>query len=52
MSAAVEQSRLKANMFAQGEGKFGAWGWPQNPSKPKKVGFVFIVYLHFFFKSS
>ena len=28
-SAAVEQSRGKANMIAQGDGKFG-----QNPSKP------------------
>ena len=35
-SAAVEQSRCKANMVAQGDGKFGHWGWPQNPSEPKK----------------
>ena len=35
-SAAVEQSRRKANMIAQGDGKFGPWGWPQDPSKPKK----------------
>ena len=36
MSVAVGQSRRKANMVAQGNGKFGPWGWPQNPSKPKK----------------
>ena len=35
-SAVVEQSRRKANMVAQGNGKFGPWGWPQDPSKPKK----------------
>ena len=36
VSAAVEQSRRKASMVAQGDGKFGPWGWPQDPSKPKK----------------
>ena len=36
VSAAVEQSRRKANMVAQGNGKFGPWGWPQDPSKPKE----------------
>ena len=36
VSAAVEQSRRKANMVAQGDGKFGPWGWPQGSSKPKK----------------
>ena len=36
VSAAEEQSRRKANMVAQGDGKFGPWGWPQDPSKPKK----------------
>ena len=36
VSAAVEQSRRKANMVAQGDGKVGPWGWPQDPSKPKK----------------
>ena len=36
VSAAVEQSRRKANMIAQGDGKFGPWGWPQGPSKQKK----------------
>ena len=35
-SAAVEPSRRKANMVAQGDGKFGPWGWPQGPFKPKK----------------
>ena len=35
-SAAVKQSRRKANMAAQGDGKFDPWGWPQDPSKPKK----------------
>ena len=35
VSAAVEQSRRKANMVARGDGKFGPWGWPQGPSKPK-----------------
>ena len=37
VSAAVEQSRCKANMVAQGEEKFGPLGWPQVPSKPKKI---------------
>ena len=36
VSAAVEQSRRKANMVARGEGILGPWGWPQDPSKPKK----------------
>ena len=35
-SAAVEQSRRKANMFAHGDEKFGPRGWPQSPPKPKK----------------
>ena len=40
VSAAVEQSRHKANMVAQGDGKYGPWGWPHDPSKPKKkIGF-------------
>ena len=38
-SVAVEQSRRKANMVAQGDGKFGSRGWTQNPSKPKKGAF-------------
>ena len=33
-SAAVELSSCKANMVALGDGKFGPWGWPQNPSEP------------------
>ena len=37
VSAAVEQSRRKANMVAQGDGKFGPWGWPQDPSNQKKT---------------
>ena len=36
VSAAAEQSRRKAKMVVQGDGKFGPWGWPQNPSRPKK----------------
>ena len=36
VSAAVEQSRRKANMVAPGDGKFVPWGWPQSSSKPKK----------------
>ena len=36
VTAAVEQSRGKANTVAQGDGKFGPRGWPQDPSKPKK----------------
>ena len=36
VSAAAEQSRLEANMVAQGDGKFGPWGRPQGPTKPKK----------------
>ena len=35
VSAAEEQSRRKANLVAQGDGKFGPRGWPQDPSKPK-----------------
>ena len=35
-SASLEQSRREANMVAQGDGKFGPLGWPQNPYKPKK----------------
>ena len=35
VSAAVEQSRRKANTVARGDVKFGPRGWPQNPSKPK-----------------
>ena len=35
MSAAVEQSRRKANMAAKGDEKFGPWGWAQDPSKQK-----------------
>ena len=35
-SAAVDQSRHKVRMVAQGDGKFGHGGWPQNPSKPRK----------------
>ena len=38
VSAAVEQSRRKANMVAQGDGKFGPWGWPQDLSKPNGYG--------------
>ena len=30
------QFRHEANMVAQGDGKFGPWGWPQDPSKPIK----------------
>ena len=36
VSAAVEQSRRRANMVAQGDGKIGPWGWPQDPSKQIK----------------
>ena len=37
VSAAVEQSRGKANMVAQGDGKFGHWGWhPRIPPNQKK----------------
>ena len=43
VSAAVEQSRRKANMVAQGDGKFGPWGWPQDPSKPKKTTFNWVL---------
>ena len=35
-SSAVQQSRRKANMVAQGDGKSGPWGWPQDPSKQTK----------------
>ena len=36
VSAAVELSRRKANMVAQGDGKFGPWDWPQDPFKQTK----------------
>ena len=36
VSAAVKQSRREANVVAQGDGKFGPWGWPQDPSKQDK----------------
>ena len=36
VNAAVEQSRSKANMVAQGHGKFGHRGWPQNSLRTKK----------------
>ena len=36
-SAAVEQSRRKANMVARGDGNFGSRGWPQNPSKKQSI---------------
>ena len=49
MSAAVEQSRGKANMVAQGDGKFGPWGWLQGPSKPKK--WLTDVPFNFYFSS-
>ena len=32
-------------MVAQGDGKFGSWGWPQGPSKPKSAGNTKIVLL-------
>ena len=35
-SASVEQSRREANLVAQGDGKFGPGGWPQNPSKQQQ----------------
>ena len=35
-SAAVEQSRRKANRVAHGDGKFDPCCRPQDPSKPKK----------------
>ena len=34
--AAVEQSRRRANIVAQGDGKFGPWVWPQDPFKQNK----------------
>ena len=37
VSAAVEHSRRKVNMVAQGDGKFGPGGWPQIPSKPFSI---------------
>ena len=33
VNAVVEQSRRRANRIARGDGKFGPWGWPQNPSQ-------------------
>ena len=38
----VEQSGCKANMVAQGDGKLGHWGWPQDPSKPKTHNMLFV----------
>ena len=43
--AAVEQSRGKANMVAQGDGKFGPEGWPQDPSKPKWIALIYLLHL-------
>ena len=40
-SAAVEQSKRKANMVAQEIGKFGPGGWPQSSSNPKKKKILF-----------
>ena len=38
VSAAVEQSRCKANMVAQGDGKFSLWGLtPEFLQPPKNV---------------
>ena len=37
-AAVVEQSRLKANMVAQGHVKCAPWGWPQNLSEHQKMG--------------
>ena len=37
VSATVEQSRRKSKMVARGDWKFGPWGWPLYPSKPKKI---------------
>ena len=39
VSASEEQSMRKANMVAQGDGKFAPWGWPQDPFKTKVVRF-------------
>ena len=56
VSGAKEQSRHKANMVAQGDGKFGPWGWLQDPSKPKKkikknCGFIVpLSFLHALFQ--
>ena len=36
MSAAVEQSRCKANMVAWGDWKLGPWSWTHHPSQQKK----------------
>ena len=48
VSAAVEQSRRKATMVAQGDGKFGPWGWPQGTSKPKKNSKPYLIGLVLF----
>ena len=45
VSAAAEQSKGKANTIAWGHGKFGPWGWPQNPSKPKKNLIIIFFFL-------
>ena len=37
VSAAVEQSRREASLVAQEDRKLGPRGWPQNPSKQRKV---------------
>ena len=41
-SAVVGQSRRKARMFSEGDGKFGLCGWPQNPSKPNSPKVVYL----------
>ena len=47
VSAAVEQSRRKANMVARGNGKFSPSGWPQNPFKPKKNNWAIACWAKF-----
>ena len=51
LSAAVEQSRRKANMVVQGDGKFGSRGWPQNPpnKKTKKDDWLQSSYENWYF---
>ena len=46
VSAAVEKSRCKANMVAQGDGKFGPWGWPQDPSILNIFIYICIIILY------
>ena len=52
LSAAEVRKKKKFSYDHQEDGKFGPWGWPQNPNKQKKKNFQASSYdLPFFFFS-